>query len=108
LDYVTNREEFRISRDTDLVHVSYFAYFDRDCDETTDIAVFFPIEDYTQGIERFLNEGRCSIDAPTARMQLDKISDESVRLYLSQAGIGCGSRVETVIEVKPERFLNGF
>jgi hypothetical protein len=108
LDYVTDREEFHLVRDKDCVHASYFAYFDRDTDETTDITVSFPLEDYTRGIEKLLTEGKCSINTPTATMRLEKRSDESVQMYLLQKNMGFSYSEDTLIDVDPKRFLNGF
>lgn len=108
LDYVTDSEEFHLKRDKDYVYASYFAYFDRDTDETTDIAVYIPIEDYTGGIEKLLMDGKCDISTPTATLRLDKRGEENVYMYLSQKSPGYSYGVETLVEMKPERFLNGF
>jgi hypothetical protein len=59
--YVKGDTVFHVERRAEEVEVYYFAYFDRETGETDEISASFPLEDYSQGIEKLLTEGRCDI-----------------------------------------------
>ncbi len=108
MDYVTDEEEFRISRDRDFVRASYFSYFDRNTFETIDISVSIPAEEYLCGIGKLVSEGKCNIDTPSATLKLEKIGEQKVLMYLSQKTRCHESGIETLIRAEPSGFLSGF
>ena len=70
--YVKGDTVFHVERRAEEVNVYYFAYFDRDTDETDEISASFPIEDYRQGIEKLLAEGRCDIGGGRKHLNIKK------------------------------------